>query len=246
MTDPFSVRPDTPLRRGPLVVGISLASSALSTALAIAADPTPFATSAAILVVIGLLVVGLVAVAGLLISRGRWSGRFAWAVTAAVMGIAMIRPWDFWSVAITASSLVTVAGLSGPWMDGWLRKRPAALGPGSAAVVVLLLGAASPLIAGAAAWRGADWADIAYAVVMPAAAWGYGRQLDAGWWALRLLPIPLAVLAASGNGWPGAVAVVLAGIAITSMSWTKTVRLAIHPLMDTLPGPRVASPKEDA
>ncbi|NNF63142.1 MAG: hypothetical protein HKN07_02685 [Acidimicrobiia bacterium] len=245
MTEPFENRPKTPLRPAAAVVAGGLGLSLLLTALALASNSEPLTSSSAALVAAGLVLHGVIGVAGLVLARGQWTRRYAWVLIGGVLIALVVRPWDWWSLGIAGMATLVIGGLSGPWLDGWLRKRPAAVGPGTESVLLLLLAVSAPVVAGAAAWTGADWGDIAYGAGLVVMAWAYGRQISVGWWALRLTVLPLGILAATGDPWPGAAAVLIHASAVTALAWTRAVRIAIKPLMDTLPGPLIASPKDD-
>ena len=245
MTDPFENRPNTPLRPAAAIIAGALGLTLLTTALALASNPEPLTPSSAGLVGTGFVLHSVIGVAGLLLARGQWARRYSWLLIGGAFLVVVIRPWDLWSLVVAGLAIVVVGGLAGPWLDGWLRRRPAALGPGTESVVLLLLAISAPVVAGGAAWTGTDWGDIAYGAGLVVMAWAYGRQLSTGWWALRLAVLPLGAIAALGDPWPGAVFVLAHASTVTALAWTRGVRIAIKPLMDNLPGPLIASPKDD-
>lgn len=234
-----------PLRTGPALVAAAVFAAPLSAALQLAVDSGDLSATAATLAATGLAASGLIAVVGLLLARSRWSRRYSGAVVLAAAGLAAVVPWSAASWVTLLAAAAATAGLAGPTLDGWLRKRPAALGPSAEAAVLMLVGTAAPFVAGVGAWSAGDPGDVVYGAAVPALAWAFGQRWVWGFWGLRLAPVPLAGFAALGNPLAGALAVVLHGATVVVMAWRKRVRIDVKPLLDTLPGPRIATPKDD-
>ena len=136
---------------------------------------------------------------------------------------------------------VTLIGLAGPWLDGWIRKRPAAEGPGPRPLGVVFgllalvpaVGIAAP--SGLSAWHGVLGAA---GVLL---AWSYSRAQLWALWATRLTLPLIAIPAAVQGPWGGAAALLALVAMITAFAWTSEALLAVNPLMDRLPGPRLGS-----
>ena len=72
----------------------------------------------------------------LLLSRGRWTRNFAIGLLTAELAIALAADFDGWLVAALITTCLALAGLSGPWLKGWIRERPAAGAPGVEPILV--------------------------------------------------------------------------------------------------------------
>jgi hypothetical protein len=74
-------------------------------------------------------------------------------------------------------------------------------------------------------------------------AWGYARAQLWALWGIRLVLPILALPALYVSPWPGKILLaVVVGITV-GLSWTRDAFLAVAPLMERLPGPRVAAPR---
>ncbi len=217
-------------------------AAAIAWTLHLAAAPEPFAVDAALSVALGILIFSVIAVAGILLSRGRWSRWLARAVvTAEALVFVATDPTvaGYTAAGITAAALVAIEG---PWLDGWVRKRPSAEGPGPTPIGVVLGGLALTPIVGVASPAGlAVWHGIlgAAGVLL---AWSYARAMPWSLWAIRVALVPLAVPAIVLSPPAGAVLLSAAVITITALAWAKESFLAVHPMFDRLPGPRSATP----
>jgi len=223
-----------------LVVGASL----WALTLAIHVDD-PFAMDSAVLVIVGLLMFALIVAVGLLIPRGRWARNLARGLLAAEVLLATVTPLSGWAMAALVATGLGIVGVQGRWLSGWLRRLPAADGPGLKPMLFILgLLALVPLL-GVTSPGGVEIKQGLLGAAGIVIAWGYGKANLWAVWAGRLLLGPLAILAATSPTMPGAVLVLAGGIALTGLAWTKEVWLAANPLLDTLPGPRALRPRRE-
>ena len=111
--------------RVPYVVAASLGLAGLAIAIHLPQTSEPFALSSALVIAVGLVVFVVIAVSGLLINRGRWSRILGLAVVTAVLLLTALTEWSPWSVVAMAAALTALFGLSGRWLSGWIRPRPA-------------------------------------------------------------------------------------------------------------------------
>lgn len=223
-----------------LVLGASLWSLAISTR----ADD-PFSTDAAVLVSIGLLSFAVIAAIGLLLPRGRWARNLARAllIGEALLGAAV--PLSGWAIPALVATGGSLVGIQGKWLDGWLRRLPAADGPSLKAILYVLGAIALVPAIGLAAPGGVEIRQGLLGALGVLIAWGYSKAQIWALWAGRLLLPAVTVLAAVNSDPLGAVALLIIGLALTYLAWTEAVRLAISPLMDNLPGPRRMDPKPE-
>lgn len=215
--------------------------------LAVATRPDdPFSTDAGVLVSIGLLAFSLIAAVGLLLPRGRWARNLARALLLGEALLAAAVPLAGWAVPALVATAVSVVGIQGKWLDGWLRRLPAAEGPGLKAMLFALGAIALVPVVGLAAPGGVEIRQGLLGAMGVLIAWGYSKAHVWALWAGRVVLPVVAVVAASASGFPGAIALLAAGFSLTYLAWTKDARLAISPLMDNLPGPRRMTPKPGA
>ncbi|NND02893.1 MAG: hypothetical protein HKN91_08900 [Acidimicrobiia bacterium] len=224
-----------------LVVGASLWSLAIATR----ADE-PFSTDAAVLVAIGLLAFAVIAAVGLLLPRGRWARNLARALLIGEVLLAAAVPLDGWAIPALVLTGLGVIGIQGKWLDGWLRRLPAADGPGLKAMLYALGALAMVPAVGLAAPGGVEIRQGLLGALGVIIAWGYSKAQLWALWAGRLLLPVVTVVAALASEPLGAVTLVIVGSAMTYLAWTEAARLAISPLMEKLPGPRRMDPKPEA
>jgi hypothetical protein len=230
--------------RAPFVVSAVIVAGVLALAVQLAVDSEPFAPGPAALLAVGMAALALVAMVGLLLSRGRWSLWLAYTVSAAVLALATVVSAGRWLVAAVVLTLAGVTGLAGPWLRGWLRQRPAATGPG-ARPVLLLLGALA-LLPGAsvASPSGLSGWHIALVVVAAASAWAYSAAFAAGLWTLRSAVPALSVAAAFASPPAGTAYLAAHGLALGYLAWSGESARPVYPLVDRLYGPRSPRPHQ--
>ena len=126
--------------RAPFVVASLVAVAGLGWATLLLVDPEPFAPSSAVAIAAGLVIYTVVAVTGILLVHAPWARWLAMGVVVAgsVLGAAVGFRLASWVVLLISAA--AAMGLAGPWLDVWLRKRPAANAVGGR-VTAMLLGA---------------------------------------------------------------------------------------------------------
>ena len=111
-----------------------VAAAAVVWTAALAVDPGPFAQSSASAVGIGVVVFGVVAVAGLLLVRGVWVRTYLTAYFLLLAGLGVVLPLGPVTGVAVALTATAAIGTWGPWLTGWFRKLPAAGSPPCGAV----------------------------------------------------------------------------------------------------------------
>lgn len=228
------------MRRAPLLIAGTLFVATGAAALHLGGAAGPFDQGSGVVLGTGFLIYGAIAVAGILLSRGRWARWLAGVLAAVTLATAALTaPWTAASIVAVAASALALFGLSGRWLDGWIRRRPSAEGPGPR-VMALVLGllALVPLVAVASPTDITPWHGVlgAFGIFL---AWSYARAQVWALWAVRFgLPI-IAVPALIRSPAVGAVVIGVGVAGLTALAWTREALLAVQPLMDRLPGPRV-------
>jgi hypothetical protein len=234
------------MSRAPYVITALFTICGATWAIQLGVAPAPFAPGAGAVLALGLVIFVVIAAAGLLLSRGRWAPPLAAIVTVAAMGLAVvIEDLTAWAVIGLVAGALTLAGLAGPWLKGWIRERPSAQGPGPKAMGVVF-GALT--LVPAVALASPSGLEPAHGILGGAGlllAWGYARARLWALWGIRLVLPVLALPALYVSPWPGKVLLaVVVGITV-GLSWTREAFFAVAPLMSRLPGPRVAVPRPD-
>lgn len=221
---------------------MSVLAAGMVWALRLAFRPDPFSPASAALVAFSIVATSLVAAAGIAISHGRWSRRLALGLVGTEAILAAAMPLDGWGWVGIGSVGVAMIALTGPWLDGWLRRRPAAGGPAPAPMLVAIGAVVLPGVVGAAVpdeVTAGHWALAAAGLVL---GFGFARAQGWGLWGIRLALPAAAVWAAVTSPWPGAVAILAATGAMVAAAWRRESTVAVYPLLETLPGPRRSRP----
>ena len=220
---------------------VALLLAALGWAVALVIDPAPWIESTAAVLGAGLMVTCAVAVTAVLIEHSRfgyWLGIFGLGLMVAIASFRSIDPT--WVAAIV---VMTIAGVlfADPRLGGWIRMEGAvAPVPGQAAALGMLFLIAPTLTAlslvnrsgVAVGWLGlASWAILVL----------YVRRLPGAVAAVRL-GAPALIGAAALVDMPGAALWGTMMLAASLLAWSKSVRLAIRPLVER--GSRVSIPPE--
>lgn len=204
--------------------------------------PEPFALSAAAVVAIGLLMGGLIGVAGLLLSRGRWSKNLGRFLIAATLVLAMVvEPTPIYWVALSLSALAMI-GVTGPWLKGWVREFAAADGPGTRPILLVFGALALVPAVGVASPSGLEFTHGVLGGAGVLLGWGYARAEVWGLWGLRLVLPILAIGSILQSPWVGRGVLTMLVGGVVWLAWTEDAQRAVQPLLDRLPGPRVATP----
>lgn len=207
----------------------------------------PWAGDSAAVVAVDLVVLGSVAVVGILVASARWGRRLAIVVTTIeLMLAAAVDIGAAWWPAVALTG-VAMALLVGTGLEGVVRKRPNATGPPARAVVLALGLAGVPGIVAAARPGGlgtVDWIAVVGSAVVTV--W-YARALPAAPEMTRF-GIPLiGVVALVGAGVPAGFAALAACAALTGLAWTADARVAARPLVErgrAVPIPPELAPPE--
>lgn len=221
----------------PFLIAATVMAAGLAWTIHLVVAPDPWAIDSALAIAVGTLTLSIVAMTALLLGRGRWTRFFAMGLVTAELLIATVGDLEGWLIAGVVLSGLSLAGLGGPWLKGWLREQPAAGSPGvrpialalGAFIVVPLVGIASP-----------DGLEAAHGLAGALGilfSWGYMKGRTWALFGLRFV-MPVAMLAAAfASPALGAVALIAAGSGLTFLAWTQEARLAIDPLPE-LPAPR--------
>lgn len=214
----------------PLLVAILIALSTVLGAVSLAVSPAPFSEDAAALIAVGLVIVALVAVAGTLLARGRWSRPTSGLVATAWVAIGAIQS-SRWGLAVVVTGAAALAGVAGPWLSRWLRHRPASDGPPPAAVAALLVLLATPAALGLALADGVPTGGWVLAVWSPTAALAIARALPGSLLVGRILHPAAAAACGATLPLPGLAVAAASGIAVTAAMWRRDVAVAITPVV---------------
>lgn len=222
----------------PNVASALLAASSVSFSVALIVGPDPFATGSALLLVTGVWLYTLIAIAGILLVGAPWARWLGLGTTIAALVFTAITGFES-GLAIVAIGigLAAVAGLAGPWLTLWLRQQ-AGTGPEPKATALPLVALGAPVVAGIAAWHGLTVGVAIAAVLGPVAAWGYARSDGWGLWVLRIAyPLTTAIAAFQLEA-PGAALVFAHGLAVAVLAWSKAASRAQRSIAGPLPAPR--------
>lgn len=226
----------------PLVVASALLIAATGAwTLVLALDPLPaHGGVAVVLMATSLWTATVSAITGMLVVRGRWARRLALAVTAAHGVVALLPEPDGWWGAAAVLTCGAAIAVGAPWLNGFIRQRPAATGPPDRAVLLPLVLLAAAFAVGAAGGGSVAAAVVGFTALV--VAFWFIRALPGALLVVRigwpLLALVLAVPMGSPPGWVSAVS----GLAVAGLAWHQTVRHSLHPLVEK--GSRVPIPPE--
>jgi hypothetical protein len=227
------------MSRAPYVIVAGIVAASIAWTIHLGGEPDPLAIDSALSIAVGLVVFSVIDAAGLLLSRGRWARRLGFVLTASGAALFVLTELTVMSLAALALSGLSLLGLAGPWLDGWIRKRPAAGGPGVKPLGVVfgllalipLAGAVTP--SGMTPWHGL----IGGAGVL--LAWSYSKAQVWALWAVRLA-LGVVALPAIVNSPPAGALLLAAAVTTTvAFAWFRESLIAVAPLLERLPGPRV-------
>jgi hypothetical protein len=226
----------------PFLIAALVMAAGFAWTVHLVVSPEPWATDSALAIAIGTLVLSVLAMTSLLLGRGRWTRHFAAGLVVAELLIAIVADIDGWLVAAVIFSGLSLAGLGGPWLTGWLRKRPAAGAPGPRPLALAIgMFAIVPLV-GLASPRGLEAAHGLAGALAILFSWGYLRGGSWALWGIRLA-MPVILIATAVVSPPGgATVLLLAGAFLSYLAWTREARLAVDPLPTDLPAPRAPRP----
>ncbi len=212
----------------PLVIALLVAATAVAGTVVLAVAPEPMSPAAALLFAAGMVPTAVTAVSGILLVRGRWSGRLGCLV--GLLWIWVGAGLDSGArLAVVGCGAAALAATAGPWLRRWLRQRPMADGVPPAAVVMLLtllltpalLAIAEPGRVRTATWVFASW-SLALALLVARTAAGAVA-------AVRVLHPTIAAATAMTTPLPVAVVVAATAALVTTLAWRRDLRRAIAP-----------------
>lgn len=211
----------------PVLTAAPLMAAVAWTVALIVASPT-HAPASVLLIGLGLLLMGVVAVVGMVVAGGRWARRLGFIVVGATVVVALVRPLDVaWFVALGFTSLA-VGALFAPSVTERVRKLPAAAGPPDRAVLAPLILLATPFLIGIVS-TSASWPELTVGLTGPLVGFAYARVVPGGLLAMRVLWPVLAVGLAFVMGWPAGVVSGSLGVVVATLSWHPSVKTAFHP-----------------
>lgn len=226
------------MSRMPYAIAALVMATGLAWTIHLIVSPDPWAVDAAFTIAIGTLVFSIVAMTGLLLGRGRWTRFFAIGLIATELLIVLVADFEPWLLAAVAGSALSLMGLAGPWLKGWLQERPAAGSPGPIPLGLVLGAFALVPLVGLASPSGLEYAHGVLGATGILASWGYLKGNTWALWLLRVAIPLLALFAALASPPGGAVIMIVAGAALAWFAWTADARLAVDPLPANLPAPR--------
>jgi len=222
--------------RLPISIGATAVACTLVGASAFVADPGNFDQLAALVVFIGLGVVGLTGFVGLVLARAPW-GRWTLLATAS-FGLVLAGlngGWMFW-VALALGSIATV-GLTGPWLTLWLRQSRVVDAPGPVVTLLMSVAAGTILWVGLSATSGFQIVHLALIVTAVASSRGYGRGQAWGIWGLRVaVPLVGVPTVYATAGW-GQLLLAIGVLGTTILAWLPHARRATAVITPPLPAP---------
>ena len=225
------------MARMPFVIAATVMAAGLSWTIHLVVDPDPWAVDSALAIAVGCLVLSIAAGAALLLGRGRWTRYFAAGLLIAELLITVVADFEPWLIAAIVLSGLGLAGLGGPWLEGWLRERPAAGAPGWEPIALTIGSFALVPLVGVVAPDGLEPAHGMAGSLGILLSWGFMRG---GTWALYALRFGLpvvVVIAALSSPIGGLVLLLAVAGALAYLAWTTDARLAVDP-MPELPAPR--------
>ncbi|NNF11245.1 MAG: hypothetical protein HKN74_13275 [Acidimicrobiia bacterium] len=224
------------------IVAASVLVAGIATSVRLLVSPDALADGSAALVAISVMVASAVSVVGLVMVRARWARRLGLGLMAGQLALALTLEFSIAGWVALGATATCLMLLLGPWLDGFLRRLPAAdpLPPASMMLAIALVFVpAGAGVSAPAGPRAMHWVAAGAALLV---AWGYARAVSAGLWGARLA-VPAALVAAAVQSPPGgAVVLVVLGGALAVLAWLPGSAQAVRPLIPSAPG--VAVPPE--
>lgn len=196
-----------------------------------------FAASAAVVIALGVVMFTLIAIAGLLLGRSRWSRVLASLVAMFEMALVGISGFTVWGAAAVVAALAGLGLLVAAPLGDWIRPRPAIDAPGPRAVALALgLLALVPAV-GLAAPHGLVTGHGLLGSAGVLLGWAYSQAQPWAIWAVRFgLPL-VAVPALLSEPWQGAVGLAALVGCLVALAWTAEGYAASAPKPGPLPAP---------
>jgi hypothetical protein len=218
--------------RFPFSAVVLLVAATVAVAAALAIDPAPLSAASGALLAAAGLVITVVAAAGVLLAKGRWSRRLGTVLAALWLGVGIALDATAATIVVLAASAGALFAFAGPWLSqGWLRHLPSAQGPPPAAVVADLAVLSIPVLVALARPGGPGplaWALAGTAVVL---AWGLSRASRPALWAIRLVLPALGVAAGLAAGAPGGIVLGAGAVLAAAPAWHPDVGRTLRPAL---------------
>lgn len=193
----------------------------------------------ALLIGLALWVAAITGMAGLLLVRARWARRLIWGVVAAQAVLAARLEVDVWWMLALALTALAGLGALGPFLDGFVRRRPGSGPPGRAIGVPLVLIATTY---GIGILDGANPAGLAVGLTALLAAFWFIRTFDGALLVVRLLWPLGALVGAAAMPFPALLAAAAGAVTVATLAWHPSVRNSVRPL--TTAGSTIPIPPE--
>jgi hypothetical protein len=219
-----------PVPAAPLVIALLVTAATVTGAVALALGPAPWSPSSGLLMAAGMALATVIAVAGILLARGRWAGRLG-----AVLAVTWIATGGLldsrFGIAVVLLAAVSLTATSGPWLGRWLRRLPTVGGVPAAAVVVLLtlvltpaaLALAGPEGVAAGTWGFAAWSWLLALLL--------GRAVPGSLLLMRWVHPIAAAAGAIAVRFPVAAVPVASAVIVVVLAWRRDLALALAPVV---------------
>ena len=184
----------------------------------------------------GLVALSTAALAGMVVKNSRWGRRMAGGLAAGELCLAMAIPLSGWwwaGVGLAAATLTLVAG---PWLAESGRRRAPTLGPPGRSVLLLCVLGGLPVVLAAVSVNGLGGGWV-FAALSVAAAAIYGKAVTGSLLVARFVVPAVALPTAVTTPWPGWTVIMAGAMVAAWAAWSEGARLAVRPLVDTLPEP---------
>ena len=107
------------MQRAPALIAFAILAMSVALALHLAGGRDPFSPGSGVVLGTGFILYAVIAVGGLLLSRGRWVRRLAAGLAAAgLLAASLTAPWSAAAIVAIILSAVALIGLTGRWLDG--------------------------------------------------------------------------------------------------------------------------------
>lgn len=231
------------MARLPIFIGAITLAVTLVSALPSLADPDDFDRLAALVVFIGLAVVGLTGFVGLVLARapwGRWTLLISMSFGLVLASIA--GGWIFWTALAFGS--VAAIGLMGPWLTLWVRQSAVVDAPGPVVIVLMSTAAGAILWVGLATGSGFQVVHFLLIVTVIVSSRSYSRGQSWGIWGLRVAVPIVGALSVFATAGVGRILLAIGVFGITILAWLPHARRATAVITPPLPAP-VERPRKD-
>lgn len=233
------------MARAPVLAASALMAASVLWLVRLSGGTENLAVGPAVLLGSDVVLLSLVAAAGLLVAHSAWA-RIMGAITALALVPSLLVESNRDSLMWVAAgfSLLAFATILTPGVTRWIDTSHQVGVPGVS--IALLTGLLlSPAVSAIASPAGTTIPLWILAAAGPFAAIGYARASTSALWAIRIATVPLCLTAAATSPLWGGLLAIGYGLAITTLAWQKTALLAAQPVTP-LPSPGYRIPPEMA